>query len=334
MSNKKIIKTIFISLLAASILIALASENPMYSIKLFFITPFSKFRYFANIVENMIPLIFTGLGMCFIFASGYFNLAIEGGFHAGGFTAACFVILSSNAFIHNTFTVILISGLVGSIILLIPALIKMKSGGSELVASLMLNFIVLHISNYILIKCIRDPMTGYGSYRLNLELATLIPSTRIHIGLLIAIIMVIFAYFFLYKSKFGLKIRIVGQNREYAENIGINIAKVLMLSQVLGGFLAGMGGAIELLSPIYIRYSWINLLGFGWDAVIIAILSKNNPLKVPIYAFFLAYIRTGSYIMERLSDVSSDIVLIFQAIIILLFISDIFIGKKKGEKIC
>jgi len=334
MKNKKIIKTFFISILVAIILIFIFSKNPIYSIRLFFIAPFTKFRYFANIIENMIPLIFTGVGMCFILSCGEFNLASEGCFHIGGFTAACISVLTTNICIHNTVVAVIVSGIIASIIIIIPAVIKMKSGGSELVSSIMLNFIILHLTNYLLMKYIRDPMTGYGSYELNLELKTLISNTRIHSGLIIASIVIIFAYILLYKTKFGLEIRIIGNNKKYAEISGVNISFVLLTSQWIGGFLAGMGGAIELLSPIYIRYSWTNLLGFGWDAIIIAILAKNNPLKVPIYAFMLAYIRTGSYIMERLSDVSSDIALIFQAIIIIVFISDIFMKKNKGVKSC
>lgn len=334
MKNKNILKAIIISVIAALAIIFVVSEDPVYSAHLFLIAPFTKFRYFANIIENMIPMIFTSLGMCFIISCGEFNLSIEGAFHAGGFIAASIAILTSNIIFHNSLFAILIAAIIGSLIVFIPSIIKIKSGGSELVASLMLNFIVLHICNYLLIKYIRDPMTGHGSYQLDLELGQLITGTRIHVGLIIAILLILISHFLLYKTELGMKIRLVGSNKVYAENIGINISATLIIAQLIGGFLAGMGGAIEILSPIYDRYSWTSLMGFGWDAVIIAILAKNRPSQVPIYAFFLAYIRTGSYIMERNSDVSSDIVLIFQALIIIIFISESIIKRKQERVLC
>lgn len=333
MKFRSMLRAILISFIIAVILIFLVSDDAFYSMRLFLICPFTKLRYFADIIENMIPLIFTGLGMCFIFTSGEFNLAIEGGFHIGGFTAACMAILCSNALFHNVAITLLLAGIAGAIVLFIPAMIKLKCKASELVTSLMLNFIILNLTNFLLMKYIRDPMTGSGSYEISkdMTLSTVFSGTHIHTGLIIAVFAVIISYLILYKTPFGLKLRISGKNKKYAEISGLDVFKIVIIGQLIGGFLAGLGGGVEILSPIYSRYTWTSLLGFGWDAVVIAILAKNNPIKVPLYAFFLAYIRTGAYIMERMSDVSSEIVLIFQAVITLAFISEVITNKKREE---
>ena len=104
-----------------------------------------------------------------------------------------------------------------------------------------------------------------------------------------------------------------------------------MISQLLGGFVAGLGGGVEMLSPIYSRFTWTSLLGYGWDAIIICTLSKKNPLYTPFAALFLAYLRTGASIMARRTDVTLEIVQITQGIIILLVVAEQFLSKYKHK---
>ena len=162
---------------------------------------------------------------------------------------------------------------------------------------------------------------------------TLISKTRIHPGLILALACAVLGYIFLFKSKIGYELRLTGQNEEFAKYSGINIVKVVLVSQLLGGFIAGMGGGVELLSPIYTRFSWTSLLGYGWDAIIICTLSKNNPLYTPLAALFLAYLRTGASIMARYTDVTLEIVQITQGIIILLVVAEQFLSGYKHKMI-
>ena len=114
---------------------------------------------------------------------------------------------------------------------------------------------------------------------------------------------VAFGYWFLYKTKIGYELRLTGENEKFAKYSGVNIVKVVLISQLLGGFIAGMGGGVEMLSPMFSRYTWTALLGYGWDAIIISTLSKKNPLYIPLSAFFLAYLRVGAFLMSSVSDV-------------------------------
>ena len=75
----------------------------------------------------------------------------------------------------------------------------------------------------------------------------------------------------------GYELRLAGENEEFARYSGVSIVKVIVLSQILGGFVAGLGGGVEMLSPIYSRFTWTSLLGYGWDAIIICTLAKKNP---------------------------------------------------------
>ena len=102
---------------------------------------------------------------------------------------------------------------------------------------------------------------------------------------------------------------------------------------MVGGAIAGLGGGVEILSPIYNRFSWTDLLGYGWDAIIICTLAKKNPIKTPLAALFLAYLRVGASIMSRSTDVTLEIVQITQGIIVMLVVAEQFLSKMRHRLI-
>ena len=327
------VRTVFSVLIALAIsfvIIFLVSDQPLEAIKYLLIGPFTNKRSMGNVVESMIPLIFTGTGVCIMFSANQINLAGEGAFHIGGLIASCVAIKLTATFV-SPFMALLCAGLVGALFTAIPAIMKITTTASEMVSSLMINYLALYFGNYMLNNVIGDPSAA--SYKLAdaAELPVLIQGTRVHLGFIIAIAVAVLGYFFLYRTKTGYELRLAGENEEFARYSGISIVKVIMISQLLGGFVAGLGGGVEMLSPIYARFTWTSLLGYGWDAIIICTLSKKNPLYTPFAALFLAYLRTGASIMARRTDVTLEIVQITQGIIILLVVAEQFLSKYKHK---
>ncbi len=320
---------ILIALGISFLIIFIVSDEPGVAISTLLFGPLQKVRNFSNVIELMIPLMFTGVGVCIMFTANQINLAGEGAFHVGGLVATAVALNFILPKGIHPMVAILLAGIAGSIITMIPALMKVKTTANELVSSLMMNYLVLYVSNFILMKFLRDPKMGSGSYLLagNSKLAVLFPGTRIHTGLFIALLVVAFGYWFLYKTKLGYELRLTGENEKFARYSGVNIVKVVLVSQLIGGFIAGIGGGVEMLSPMYSRFTWTALLGYGWDAIIISTLSKKNPMYVPLSAFFLAYLRTGAFLMSSASDVPVEIVSIVQGVIILLIVADQFLSK-------
>lgn len=327
------IVSILIAIGLSFLIIMLVSDNPVDAINKLITGPLGSKRLFANVIELMIPLIFTGVGVSIMFSANQTNLGSEGAFHIGGLVATVVALmLPLPAGIHPLVAIVL-GALAGSLFTFIPAILKIKTSASELVSSLMLNYLALFFSNYILSYYIRDTSAGAlvsHSIPATAKLKIIVEGTNIHTGLIVAILVALFGYIFLYKSKMGYVLRITGQNEMFAKYSGMNISKVILVSQILGGFIAGLGGSIQLLG-IYRRFSWTNLLGYGWDAVIVATLSKRNPLYVPLAAFFLAYIRIGADIMSRSTDVPPEIVAITQGIIIILIVAEQFLSKYRHK---
>ncbi len=331
------LRTVFAILVALAIsfvIIFMVSEQPLEAIYQLLTGPLSSKRNFGNVLESMVPLIFTGTGVCIMFSANQINLASEGAFHIGGLIASCVAIYVTANFVSPVLAIIC-AGIVGALFTAIPAVMKITTSAPELVSSLMINYLALYFGNYMLNNVIGDPKASAASYALSeaSELPVFISRTRVHVGFLLAIIVAVLGYVFLYRTKMGYELRLTGENGSFAKYSGISIVKVILISQLLGGFIAGMGGGVEMLSPIYARFTWTALLGYGWDAIVICTLAKKNPLYTPFAALFLAYLRTGASIMARRTDVTLEIVQITQGIIIMLVVAEQFLSKYKHKLI-
>lgn len=326
---------LIISLVIIIVIISLVAENPAEAISTLVLGPISSLRRFGNVIELMIPLTFTGLAITMVFKTNRFNLSAEGAFYMGSMVA---VIVALNSPFHPFITVILgilAGAIVGGLLGVIPALINHKFGASEIVVSLMSNYIVAYFVQYLLNYVVRDT----GSYTIQsyplpegVGLLQFIPGTRIHIGLLIALILVVLSYLILYRTKWGYMLRMTGMNEKFAKYSGIKVVTVIIMTQFIGAAIAGLGGAVEMFG-IYSTFQFAASPGYGWDGIIVATLAKLNPAFIPLSAFFIAYIRVGAGILNRSSSVPSEIMVFVQAIIILFIASKAFMRAQKEKKI-
>lgn len=331
----RILLSILIALGVSFLLIFCVSEEPVNAIFTLVTGPFRSLRTISNVAEAMIPLMFTGTGVCIMFAANQINLAGEGAFHLGGLVAAAASLGLGLPVGIAPVAALLLAGLVGAAVTAIPALMKIGTGASELVSSLMLNYVALWLSTFVLMYFLLDPITGTASFLIPeaAGLPALFPGVRLHIGFFLGLLAALLGYVFLYHTKLGYELRVTGDSEEFARYSGIRVVRVILLSQLIGGFLAGLGGGVELLGPVYTRFTWTALMGYGWDAVILCTMVKKNPLHIPLAALFLAYLRTGASIMSRTTDVTLEIVQITQGIIILLVVAEQFLSKYRHKLI-
>lgn len=330
----RMLVSVGIALGLAFVVILLISKEPANALRQFLIMPAATLRNFGNVIELSIPFIFTGLSVCVMYQAHQFTMISEGSFFFGGLVATVFVLnVALPAGIHPI-AAILVGGLAGSLGGLLTGVFKAKWGANEFVMSLMLNYVMLYTGVFILSRYLRDPKKGsLASYAFpeSAKLPIIVPGTRIHAGLLVAIVMIVLTYLFLYRTRWGYAIRMTGMNQNFAAYAGISTTAVIIYSQVIGGFLAGMGGATEM-TGMYVRFQWKGLPGYGFDGIMVATLAQLNPALVPVAALLLAYIRIGADIMARNSDVPSEVVAVIQAIIIILVAASGFLAKWKHKR--
>jgi len=330
---------ILLALAVAVIFIALCTDDVGGALEQMLLRPlFAKNGTFnANslwvVLSRMIPTIFTGLAVCVMFSANQFNLAAEGGVMLGGFLATLVGIYVPMAAGLHLVVCLLIGAVAAALTMLLPALLKVKLGASEMVSSLMLNYIIMYVVLHFLNNNFADRSKGSTQTFPFLEPAAvpdLVPNTDLTWGFVIALVFVALVAVFLFRTRWGYAIRMIGINQAFSKYSGMKVGSVIVLSQVIGGFLAGLGGGIEVLGR-YSTFLWRELPGYGWTGVTIAILAKNNPLMVPFAAFFMAYLERGCELMRTNAGVPAEMLDIIQAVIFLFFAAEQFLARYRQK---
>ncbi len=287
----------------------------------------------ADILAAMIPTIFTGLSVCIMFSANQFNLGAEGGILMGAFISAMVAIYVPLPAGVHPFIAVLAGGAAVALLMLLPALLKTRLNVSEMVCSLMLNYIIMYVIKFLMNTYLADKSRGQIMSFPFLESSNIPPlvnntvfsGAKLTWGFVVAIIAVILCGLFMYRSRWGYAIRMIGINQDFAKYSGMKVGSVIVLSQVLGGFLAGAGGGIEMLGR-YNAFSWSALPGYGWTGITIAILAGNNPYMVPFAAFFMAYLSKGCDLMATYAKVPAQLIDIIQGVIFLFFAAEQFLS--------
>lgn len=291
-------------------------------------------RNFCSVLSGMIPIIFTGLATCVMFSANQFNLGAEGGIMLGAFITSLVAVYWHIPGALLPIVAILVGGIAVGALMYLPAILKAKLGVSEMVNSLMLNYVIMYVINYLMNTYLADTSKGQIQteiYQPNAELPLLVENgSDLSIGFIIAIILAIVTWYFMYRTKWGYAIRMTGINQQFVMYSGMNVATVIILSQVLGGFLAGIGGGFESLGR-YNAYSWVALPGYGWTGITVAILANNNPIYVPLAAFFISYLTKGCTLMSTYSSCPPQLIAIIQAVIFVFFAAEQFLSKYRQK---
>lgn len=318
-----------IGLVISVSLIYLVSKDPGYSLQSFLLGPFLSRSRFFNLIETASPIIFCGLAIAVAFQARQFNVGAEGCLYLGAAVGTAFAVSTHlPAFLHIPLVLLVATG-VGAIWGAIPGILKARWNASELVASLMLNYVAYFLGLYLINFHFRDKQAGYlVSLQLpkSAWLAQFIPDTRMHWGIFLSIVCALLVWMFLYHTTTGYEIRMTGFNEHFARFGGINVVRIIVACQLIMGLLAGLGGMAEVMG-IHRRFLWQSTPGWGWDGVVVAIIGRNHPLLIIAASFFLAYLRVGGQVLNLMSDVPSEMVTVIQWIIILLITAEAFLSQ-------
>ena len=261
----------------------------------------------SETLTRAIPLMLTGLAATVAFKARLFNIGAEGQLYVGALAAVAvggmhdgtgLALPSALLFV----LMMLCAALAGALLLLGPALMKARLGVDEVVTTLLLNFIVLLLVSLMLDGPMKDP-TAMGwpqSVALmgDLELAKLIPQTRVHTGLLFAVSLAVALWALMKYTVLGFDIRALGANPRAAAFCGVPVTRTMVLVALISGALAGLAGAIEVAG----RTSYLTLdmsPGYGYSGIVIAMLAALHPLAVVVASVFVAGMLVGADSMSR-----------------------------------
>lgn len=265
------------------------------------------------------PVIFTALAFLFAFKAGLFNIGAEGQLLIGGFTAAVVGISFSGLPIFIHLPLALLAGVAGGAAWgFIPAVLKAKLGAHEVITTMMLSYVALYLTSYMVNYPLKAP--GWVPQTVlvapSAELPRILPPTQLSASFIIAILLTGLTAYVLEKTTIGYEVRAIGLNPSAAENSGINIKKGIILALVISGAIAGLGGAGEVLG-LHRRFIDGFSPGYGWDGLAVALIGGLNPWGSILAAIFFGALRSGGMVMNRATGVPYDLIVLLQALVVL-----------------
>ena len=325
---------IAISLAIGFIITLLVSKDPITAYKAFLVGPVTKLNRAGEWIKESITLCLLGLAVALVFKANLFSLGQEGQMLLGALVSGSIALFVPLPGILRIPLALIAAMLVGFLFGLIPGYLKAHLNANEIVSTLMLNAIALRLYDYFLIFYIKPPNAGYNAsdfFPKEGILPNFVPNlpfladvyklfttkANVTIMLYIAILMVVATWFLMYRTPFGYELRLLGSNIKFASYGGVNTKRTITLAMGISGILAGLAGA-HLAMGIHTKLIANITVSLGFEGIVVALLARNNPIGVPFAALAYGYMRAGADIMERSSDVSREMVLIIQAIIILL----------------
>ncbi|MBA3532379.1 MAG: ABC transporter permease, partial [Ardenticatenales bacterium] len=312
--------------------ILLAGGNPLLAYQSLFIGALGSPAAIANTIGKSTPYIIGGLAVALGFKAGLFNIGAEGQLYAGSLLAVWlgFSLKGLPALIH--LPLVILGGAVGGALWgAIPGYLKAKTGAHEVINTIMLNFIAFRMTDWLIKSkepiILLDPAASVPRTPFVAESAILPQlvignvTTALHAGFFIAVALVFFIWWLLYKTTIGFELRTVGTNPDAARYAGINVGRNIVLAMALSGGLAGIAGASEVIGGPHALTPGL-FGGIGFDSIAVALLAKSSPLGMIPAALLWGGLLNGAGLMQIRADMSIDTIKVIQALIIMFIAAD------------
>jgi general nucleoside transport system permease protein len=317
------------TVLTASLLALVAGADPFATLGLILKGAVGSKFALLETLNRATPLIFTGLSVAVAFRAKLWNIGAEAQLYAG----AIVTVLLGTGLLPAPFALpamALAAIFAGALVLLGPAVLKLRLGVDEVVTTLMINFIMALFLSYLLEGPMKDP-SGMGwpkSVALIKEarLPRIVEGLRLHWGFALALISALVVWIIQTRTTLGFEMRAVGQNPTAARFAGMPVNAVLIKTALLSGGLAALAGFSEV-AGLKGHLSLDLSPGFGYTGIIVAMLALLHPLGVIVSALFVAGIFVGSDSMSRAADVPTYIADMLLAFALLYMVLAILLTK-------
>lgn len=319
--------TVLAALAVSAVVLLVIDVNPIEAYRLMLIeTPTTEIGL-ADTLITTVPLVLAGLAVYLPLKAGLFNIGAEGQLVIGALAGTWVGLNVSLPGVVLVPLMLLTAGIAGGALAAIPAWLRAKYDVNEIITSLLLSFVALQILSYM----VRGPMRGSsGNFPQTdrFSAASTIPELymRVHLGLVIAVLIVVLTYLLMTRTRLGFEITFIGSNDEAAGQAGMSRYKVYLLVFILGGAFAGIGGISEI-SGVQGRLRAGFEPGYGFTAIPIALLGRNSAIKVLLASLFFALLFTGGTNMEIFLGIPAALVEVIQALIILFLITGEFFKR-------
>lgn len=319
--------SVILALLIGAIILAVSGANPWEAYTALAQGSFGSLKTLGRTLEKATPLVFSGLAVSFAFKAGLFNIGAQGQLLLGAITAAGigFGVEGLPVYIHLPLA-LLGGAAAGALYGAIPGALKTATGAHEVITTIMLNYVAINITDYLADGPWKDTSPG------NIVARTpkILPSAEIPrvaglpLGFFIAIIVAIFVWWVLSKTTLGFEIQTAGLNPSAAKYAGIRVSLTIVITMVLSGLLAGVGGAIETQGVVGRFQPGFNT-GLGFDGITVALLGKTHPIGNILAALLIGAMKAGSSQMQFSAGVAAEITDVVQALMLFFVAADMIV---------
>lgn len=284
-------------------------------------------------ITRMAPVLLIAGGLIVVFRANLWNLGSDGQF------------LLSAAMVAGTGPAIMgavpaplgwallcvIAMTVGAVWTLIPALLKARYGMNEIITTLMMTFIGIGAANLL----VKGPFRGTSTVPQTAIVPTdlllpVIPGTRIHIGVIIALVAIVIVYLVLSRTSFGTRLDVLGANPRAAAHLGVNVPRMIVVAFVVSGALIGLAAAVDILGIFgYMRADWNP--AYGLKVIPLVFLARLNALAIVPFAAFFGVISIGGEYATRQAHLPSDFLLLVIGLVLVFMVATQYFSDKRAR---
>ena len=296
-----------LAVVVLAIAAALADHSPAAVFRILFDGALGSSLAIRGTVVKSIPLLLTGLCVVIAFRAGVWNIGAEGQFIIGGIAA----LLASP---YGVVAAILAGAAAGAAWASIATAMRLWRNAPEVLTTILLNFIAIHILGWMVNGPLRERSGNYPQSDPAESAMAVVDG--IHIGALIAVVLALAAWWLLYRTTEGLRLRATGLNAAAARYSGVNVPAQIARAMAISGALGGIAGSVELLGVTHRLFERF-AVGYGYAGIAVALLAGLHPLGSIASAFFFGALATGAGDLQRTAGMSATIATFGQAVVIL-----------------
>lgn len=325
-----------LAFVAGAIILGFAGVDVGNAYAIMFRGAFGSVFGFGDVLLKTTSLLLAGLAVSVAFRCRQWNIGAEGQLYMGALGGTIVGISMLGAIPGLAIlAVIALSFIFGSLFALVPAVLKVRFGVNEVISTVLLNFVAFLFIAFLLHGPIKAP--GFNPYSPEIfdesQMPIIFPGTRLHAGIIIAGLATVGVYY-LWKTKLGFELRSVGANIKAARYAGMNIGRSVLITLAISGGLAGIAGGLLVSGVQHLLIEGISP-GYGFVAVIIALLGRQHPIGVAIVAFFFSVLMTGSETMYRSLGIPGAFSMTLQALVLVfVLVGELFLiwlGRRNGR---
>lgn len=329
-----------VALLMGAVVLAVLKVNPLVAYSALFQGAFGDVSSLTQTLVKATPLLLVGLGVCIAFRGGVINIGGEGQILVGALaTTAVAVGLHDLPGVVLLPLCLLVGALAGAAWGGIPGVLKAGLGVNEILSTVMMNAIAIQLGNFLLRGVMIDPAEIERGTRIaqsallphQVWLVRLVPRTLLHGGAIIALVMAVVVYIFLWRTTIGYRIRAVGLNPHAARYAGIRVPFYQALSLILGGAFSGLAGAVEVMG---VQHRMLEGLsgGYGFSGIVAALFGNLHPLGAIPASILFGGLLVGADKMQRAVQVPSALIDALLGLIVLLVVGSKIWSSQRAKR--